>query len=45
MVVGAMVIVAMVSRAKGCFQETTPEESVAMANDVMMSGCYGEWVE
>ncbi len=39
-----MVIVAMVSGAKGCFQETTPEESVAMASDVTVSGCYGGWV-
>ena len=45
MVIGAAVIGAMVSGAAGCFQETTPErESVAMASDVMMSGCYGEWV-
>ena len=39
-----MVIVAMVRGAKGCFQETTPEESLAMASDVMVSGCYGKWV-
>ena len=47
MVIGAAVIGAMVSGAAGCFQETTPKrerECVAMASDVMMSGCYGEWV-
>ena len=53
MVIGVMMIVAMVSGAKGYLQETTPKESVAMASDVygqwalwwvaMLTGCYGGW--